>query len=343
MNHKELFTALKNGKIEKCYLFEGEEEFTKATALRRLRDQVAGGDFAQMNHVRLYDPAPDELIAAAETLPFMSDRRFIEVRQCSLLTSDKTKEYDPDKAVEKYQDYFLSLPDTACIVFYVRGKAEKRKKMYSLLSKRATVVSFEPLSDQELTQWIAQQLNKTGKRISFPCCQQLWFSAGKDLTLLSNELDKLSAYLGEREEVTAQDIDAVCVKSTEYKVFDLSDMLLSGKGPRALQMLDALLKEGQERLMMLSLLGRQCRQLYYISVMTEAGKKPNEIAAEMGLPGFILQKTMPLARRYTPAQLKKAARLCTETEYLVKSGQMMEAGSLEKVMLEIMSLGKEHT
>lgn len=343
MNHKELFTALKNGKIEPCYLFEGEEEFTKASALRRLRDQVAGGDFAQMNHVRLYDPAPDELIAAAETLPFMSEKRFIEVRQCSLLTADKTKDYDPDKAIEKYQDYFLSLPDTACIVFYVRGKAEKRKKMYSLLSKRATVVSFEPLTDQELTQWIAQQLNKTGKRISFPCCQQLWFSAGKDLTLLSNELEKLSAYLGDREEVTAADIDAVCVKSTEYKVFDLADTLLSGKGSKALGMLDGLLKEGNDRLMMLSLLGRQCRQLYYISVMTDAGKKQNEMAQELGLSGYILPKLLPLARRYTTAQLKKAAKLCTETEYLVKSGQMMEAGSLEKVMLEIMSLGKEHT
>ncbi len=343
MNYKELFTALKNGKIEKCYLFEGEEEFTKASALKRLKELVAGGDFAQMNITRLYDPAPDELIAAAETLPFMSDKRFIEVRQCSLLSSDKTKEYDPDKAIEKYQEYFLNLPDTACIVFYVRGKAEKRKKMYNLLSKRACVVSFDTLNDQELTQWIAQQLNKTGKKISFPCCQQLWFSAGRDLTFLSNELEKLSAYLGERTEVTAADIDAVCVKSTEYKVFDLADTLLSGKGPRALQMLDGLLREGNDRLMMLSLLGRQCRQLYYIAVMTEAGKKQNEMAAELGLNSYILPKLFPLARRYSSGQLKKAARLCTETEYLVKSGQMMDAGALEKVMLEIMSLGKEHT
>ena len=143
--------------------------------------------------------------------------------------------------------------------------------------------------------------------------------------------------------MTAQDIDAVCVKTTEYKVFDLSDALLSGKGPKALQMLDGLLREGQERLMMLSLLGRQCRQLYYIAVMLESGKRQAEIALELGLNSFIVPKLIPLAKRYTSAQLKKAARLCTETEYLVKSGQMMDAGSLEKVMLEIMSLGKEHT
>ena len=343
MNHAEFFTALKNGKIAPCYLFEGEEEYTKRSALQALRRQVAGGDFADMNHVRLYDPAPDALIAAAETLPFMSDRRFVEVRGCALLTAEKPKEYDEEHALEKYQDYFLNLPETACIVFFVRGKADSRKKMYQLLKKRATIVAFDPLNDSDLVRWIAKELDKREKKISFACCQQLWFSAGRDLTMLSNELEKLAAFLGERTEVTPGDIDAVCVKSTEYKVFDLSDALLSGKGPRALQMLDALLKEGEQRLMILSVLGRQCRQLHYLSAMAGSGRHPGDIAQELGVPPFALNKLQPLARRYSPSQLKKMARLCTDTEFLVKSGQLTEEGALEKVMLEIMSLGKEHT
>ena len=343
MKHTEFFTALKNGKIEKCYLFEGEEEFTKHSALQALRRQVAGGDFAAMNDVRLYDPAPDALIAAAETLPFMSDKRFVEIRQCTLLSGEKPKEYDEEKAIERYQEYFLDLPETACIVFYVRGKADGRKKFYQLLKKRATLVSFDLLDDQELTKWIARQLDKGGKKISFPCCQQLWFSAGRDLTLLSNELEKLIAFLGERTEVTKEDIDAICVKSVEYKVFDLADTLLSGKGARAMAMLDGLLREGEERMMLLSILGRQCRQLYYAAAMAAAGKNPAQIGAEIGIPSFAVPKTLSLAKRYATGQLKKMAQLCTDTEYQVKSGQLMENGALEMVMLQIMGIGKEHT
>ena len=343
MNHSEFFTALRNGKIEKCYLFEGPEELTKRSALDALRKQVTAGDFAAMNDVRLQDPPPDELIAAVETLPFMSDKRFVEVRGCTLLTGEKTKDYDESKAVERYQDYFLDLPESTCLVFYVRGKADSRKKMYQLLKKRATVVTFDALKDDELTRWIAKRLDGFGKKISYACCQQLWFSAGKELTMLANELDKLASYMGERTEVTPADIDAVCVKSVEYKVFDLSDALLSGKGNKALSMLDALLTDGEDRLMILSVLGRQCRQLHYAAAMAAAGKKQPQIAAELGLPDFVAGKTLNLARRYAPAQLKRMAQLCTETEYLVKSGQMMDAGALEKVMLEIMSLGKEHT
>ena len=343
MKHTEFFTALRNGKIEKCYLFEGEEEFTKRSALDALRKQVTAGDFAAMNYVRLQDPPPDELIAAVETLPFLSDKRFVEVRGCTLLTGEKTKEYDDEKAIQRYQDYFLDLPETTCLVFYVRGKAESRKKMYQLLKKRATLVSFDPLDDHELTRWIAKRLDGYGKKISFGCCQQLWFSAGRELTMLANELDKLAAYMGERTEVTPADIDAVCVKSVEYKVFDLSDALFSGKGSKALAMLEALLTDGEERLMILSVLGRQCRQLHYTAAMMAAGKKQPQIAAELGVPDFVAGKSMNLARRYAPVQLKKMAQLCTETEYLVKSGQLMDQGAVEKVMLQIMGLGKEHT
>ena len=343
MNHTEFFTALGNGKIEKCYLFEGTEEFTKRAALNALRKQVTAGEFAAMNDVRLQDPPPDELIAAVETLPFLSERRFVEVRECALLTGEKPKEYDEEKAVLRYQDYFMDLPETTCLVFYVRGKADGRKKMYNLLKKRATLVSFEPLKDRELTQWIAQRLGSMGKQINHACCQQLWFSAGRELTMLANELEKLAAYMGERTEVTPADIDAVCVKSVEYKVFDLSDALFSGRGSKALAMLDALLSDGEDRLMILSVLGRQCRQLLYTSAMMAAGKRLSQIATELGVPDFVASKNMNMAKRYSTAQLRRLTRLCTETEYLVKSGQLMEQGAVEKVMLQIMGLGKEHT
>ena len=338
MNHTEFFAALKQGNIGGCYLFEGEEEYTKRSALKALREKVAGGDFAAMNDTRLIDPAPDALIAAAETLPFMSDRRFIEVRDSAMLTAGKAKEYDENSAAQELDAYLTQAPDTAVIVFFVRGKADGRKKLYQALKKKAVIVSFEPLDDRELARWIAATLKKEGKKINAATCQRIWFSAGRDLTLLANELSKLAAYAGEREEVTEADVQAVCVQSTEYKVYDMADTLLSGQGAKAMRMLEALLRDGEERLMLLSLLGRQCRQLSYVKAMAAAGTQLGEIAGKMGLPGFVVRKLLDTAKAYTQRQLNEMAKLCLETEYLVKSGQMMDVGSLEKVMLQILSM-----
>ena len=339
MKHTEFFAALKKGEIAPCYLFEGEEEFTKRSALSLLRERVAGGDFAAMNDTRLVDPAPDALIAAAETLPFLSERRFLEVRDSALLVAGKAKDYDEDSAAKRLTEYLDHLPETTCIVFFVRGKADGRKKLYQALKKKAALVSFDPLDDRELTQWIAKTLGRRGKKISQSACQRLWFSAGRDLTLLSNELEKLAAFAGEREEVTEADVDAICVKSTEYKVFDLADTLLSGRGALALRMLQALLREGEERMMLLSLLGRQCRQLRYAKALGAAGAQPGEIASKLGIPPFAVRKTLDLARGYSAGQLAQMAQACLDAEYQVKSGQLMDAGALEQVMLKILAIG----
>jgi len=337
MKHSEFFAALKKGETAPCYLFEGEEEFTKKSALRALRQKIAGGEFAAMNDTRLFDPPPDALIAAAETLPFMSDRRFLEVRDCAMLSAGKAKEYDEDQAVKQLDAYLDHLPDTLCIVFYVRGKADGRKKLYQILRKKAVLVSFDPLEDRELAQWIAATLKKEGKKISMAACQRLWFSAGRDLTLLYQEIGKLAAYTEDRDAVTEEDVAAVCVKSTEYRVYDMADALFSGQGRRAMEMLDALLRDGEERLMLLSLLGRQCRQMRAVRALAEGGMQPAQIAAQMGMPPFAARRCLDTAKGYTLAQLGDMARLCLDTEYKVKSGQMMEQGALEKVMLEILS------
>ena len=338
MKHSEFFSALKTGSIERCYLFEGEEEFTKRSAMKALREKTAGGDFAAMNDTRLQDPASDELIAAAETLPFMSDRRFLEVRDSAMLLPGKAKDYDEDAAVKRLSEYLDHLPDTAVIVFYCHGKADGRKKLYQALKKKAVIVSFDALDDRELAKWIAAALKKNGQKISLAACQRLWFSAGRDLTLLYNEIGKLSAYAGERTEVTEADVDAVSVKSTEYKVYDMADTLLSGQGAKALRMLEALLRDGEERLLLLSLLGRQCRQLRYAKAMAAAGSQMGEIASRLGIPPFVAKKLLDTARGYTMKQLGEMTRLCLDSEYLVKSGQMNENGTLEKVMLQILSM-----
>lgn len=341
MNHKELFGALKRGDIARCYLFEGEEEYIKAAALKALRAQVAGGDFAVMNDTRLVDPAPDALVAAAETMPFIADRRFLEIRDCAMLQGEKSKNYDEKSAVERLDEYLERLPDTVCMVFYVRGKADARKKLYDILKKKAVIVSFEELKEQELSQWIAQTLAKRGKKISVAACQQLWFTAGKDLTLLDNEIEKLAAYTGDREEITQEDVEAISVRSVSYKLYHLTDALLSGQCSQAMELMAEMLREGERRLAILPKLGELCRQLKYIKAMTAGGVSSGEIAKRLGIHPFVAQKNTRLARKYSLAQLNDMARWCLEAEYQVKSGKIAEEGSLEKVMLEILSVGEK--
>ena len=90
--------------------------------------------------------------------------------------------------------------------------------------------------------------------------------------------------------------------------------------------------------MLLSLLGRQCRQMRDAKALTAAGAQQGEIAGKIGVPPFAVRKILDMSRGYTLAQLNQISRLCLVTEYQVKSGQLMDAGALEHVMLKIMAL-----
>lgn len=339
MNHTEFFSSLKNGSAERCYLFEGEEEYVKNTAIIQLRKKLIGDNFPEMNDIRLNDPDAGQIIAANETLPFMAEQRMVTVFESGMLAG-KTGNYDESKSVDQLKEYFSNLPETSCLVFYVRGNADKKKKLYNLMKKQAVIVSFDRLSDKELIGWIAKQFKAEDKKITQDACERLIFSSGRDLNQLNGEIGKLCAYIGDNDAVTAEEIDAICTKTTEYKVFDMAGTLLDGNGKKAFSLLNSILADGEDRLFLLALLGRQCRQMLNVTRLANAKIPTAEIVRQTGMYSFAIQKTLTQARQYTTQQLENMTHACLEMEYQVKTGTVMDEGSLEKLMLVILSYRK---
>ncbi len=336
-----LFRDLKAGKCEKLYLFEGEEEYTKDRALDRLRETAAGGDFPEMNYTALKDPAPDELIAAAETVPFMAERRVVVVKECALLQG-KPQAYDENAALALLEEYFPKIQESGTIVFFVRGKADGKRRMKKLLQKYASCIDFVRPDDTYLLKWTAAELKKRGKRILRETARFFWFNCGRDMYTLLSEMDKLAAYTQGREDVTEEDILAVCIRSREARVFDLADALLSGQGKKAFSIKKELCTTGTDPVFLLSLLGEQCRRVYYAGEMRLEGMPSYTIAEKLSIQEFAARAAMRLSGGFDRAALKKMCADCTETEFAVKSGRLEDDAALEALMLRILVLWRAH-
>lgn len=192
-----------------------------------------------------------------------------------------------------------------------------------------------------MTRWIAQYLKKLGKQISAPTCQKLTFTAGTELYALSGELQKLAAYAGDRAEIQPEDIDAVCSKTTAYRVYDLSGSLLRGDAKGAFTLAHALQKDGEEPLMLLALLQNECRRLLAVKLLRAAGMQPDAIAGKIGAPPFAVRQLYNQVPRYSESQLRAMCDACMQAEYQVKSGEMPLEGSLEKAMLQLLRIRRE--
>ena len=340
---RDFFRELKAGRLYACYCLEGEEEFVKEKALKDLREAVLSGPMMELNETRLTDPDADDLIKAAETLPLMSERRLLIVKDSHLLGGRAASE-DADGGAEKLGKYLPQLPETTVVVFWVRGTADKRKRLYKALkdsasSGRCVIVSFEKQTEDALRKWIVRRCKENQVTISDETATRMVFRTGTSLSQIQGETDKLCAYLGPGGTADEAALDAVVTQNLEYKVFDLSRTVLSGDGPKAFRMLEGLLQDGEDRIGLLSLLGSQCRQLLKVAVLTRAGERDGDIARAVGAPDFVIRQTQALARRFSLEELKEMPELCVRTEYETKSGQIPAEGGLEKVMLQILAMG----
>ncbi len=341
MNHTAFFETLKKGVVAEVYLMEGTEEYIKQQALERLKEKLLPAGLEQMNLTELTDPDADALIAAAETLPFMGEKRLVVVRECALLTSGKKAE-DENK-IKAITDYVGHISPSTCLVFYVKGKADGRKKLYTLLKKQNAIVDFSPMSDSECASWAARTMQRMGKTLDRACADKLVFTVGRDAALLKQEMEKLAAYLSDRPAVTEADIDAVCTRSAEFTVFQMVDAQVAGNNQKAFELLRDMIRAGEERMGVLAMLLRQYRILYHMRCLMDE-KAPQQSQAQLlGIPPFAVGRTQQQARRFSQKRLRQAYDMLLTYEQNIKAGLIPQEACAENALLRLEEIlrGKE--
>ena len=331
MNHSAFFELVQTGKLGEVYLFEGTEEYIKQQGLARLCDKLLPAGMEEMNLTSLADPEADELIAAAETLPFMAEKRVVVVRECSLVTSGKKAE--DDRKAEAILSYIDNISPTTCLVFYVKGKADARKRLYTLLKKQNVIVDFSPMNDAECADWCQKTMRRMGKQLNPSVAAKLVFTVGHDAALLKQEMEKLASYLAERADVTEEDIDRICTRSAECTVFQMVDAQVAGKTDTAFGLLNDMVRSGEERIGILAMLLRQYRILYHMRCLMDERTPQQAQAALLGIPPFAVQRTQTQARRYDKACLREAYDGLMRFEYELKTGRQPQESCAENAML----------
>lgn len=333
MNHTAFLNVLKTGPISDCYLFEGEEEYIKQQALKRLCTALLPHGLEEMNLTELVDPDADALIAAAETLPFLGEKRLVVVRDCSLVAVGRKAE--DERKAQAISEYISHISPTTCLLFYVKGKADGRKKLYTLLKKKNAIVDFSPMNDAECADWIRRTMRHMGKNLQGETASRFVFTVGHDASLLKQEMNKLFAYLGDRTDVLPEDIDAVCTRSTECTVFQMVDAQVAGNNDTAFALLRDMVQAGENRVGILAMLLRQYRILYHMRCLTDERTPTSNLASLLGISPFAVARTQQQARRFDRERLRKAYDYLMDYEYQIKQGRVSQESCAENALLAL--------
>lgn len=333
MTWNDFFQSLKDGRVDRVYLFSGPEEWTKNNALQALRDALLPPGLEQLNDVTMEGCTAQQIIDAADTMPMMCERRIVTVRDWVPLLPGKSRNEEAE--VERLQAWLENPPETCVTVFYMRTDPDSRKKAATLLKKKGVSVQFDFLSDAELSQWCARRLKPHGKKIDARALSTLSFMAGRELTRLAGELDKLTAYVGERGTIVEDDVKAIVPASLEYNVFELINRLLEGNLGEAQRMTNSLLQNGQTAIGILAMLTRQLRQLTHMRLALDAGRSVQDVQDTLKIHPYAAKQTARQCRGLSANALKTLYEECVNMDYQIKSGRLRDFDALSVAIFNI--------
>ena len=333
MNWNEFRKAIDGGDIAPVYLFTGPEEYIKRESLEYLREKLLPPGLEALNDAVLEGVTAQQITDAAETLPMMCERRVVTVRDWAPLLPGKSKDEEAEAA---WMQKWLENPAPGCaLVFYMRGEADGRKKLTGLLKKKAASVSFDLLTDGELLKWCQKKVKAQKKKIDAQAVSTLTFMAGRELTRLDGELDKLCAYVGDGPEITLEHVEAIVSPSLEYNVFELMNHLLAGDMLKAQQAVNRLTQSGQNPMGLLAMLNRQLRQMTHMKCSLDAGGNVQTVQDQLKLHPYAAKQTARQVAKLPAAWLTKLYDTGVESDYAVKSGRLRDVDALNRMLFAI--------
>jgi len=338
MDYMELFKQIKQGKLENLYLFHGPEEFTKEEALNQIIEQWIPKQYLELNHLMIdgTETTVDTIIAASETLPFLSDKRIVVVKDYTGLTGKKSEDED------KLKKYLTKVSESTCLIFYVRGNVDKKRAIYKAIAKHGETVEFVRLNHSDLTKWIRKRFRMYNKKISNADLQHFIMQVSNNLEDVKNEIEKLAAYAGDSPDITRKEIDRLVKPSPEYTVFQFIDAVSARRKAAALEQMETLLEQEQSIFGILSLIARQLKIMLLCKSYDEMGYNLSQIQAKLkadpyNLHPYSVKKGMQQSRDFTIEQLRRGLNQCLELDYGIKSSKIKDRLGMELLVIKMCS------
>lgn len=338
MDAKTAIRDIHKGNIQPVYVCYGTEKYRMEEFVQTLTNKLIEEehrDFA-LSKYDLGEVPIDTVIDEAQTLPFLVPRKLIVVRDPSIFMAGGKESGKIEHRVENLMSYLNSPAEYSVIVFMIQGeKLDERKKVVKAIKDKGAVISFMPLSAEELLKWVEKEAEKNGSRMAPQVADVLVNHAGTHLQTLAAEIRKLSLYVGTGGTIEAQVVKELVVRNTEQNIFALIEEIANLRVDRALSILYDLLKQREEPIKIIALIARQFRIMLQVKELTRQSYSQQQIASQVGLHPYAVKLASEQARKFEAERLAAILSSIAELDYEIKTGRRDKVLGLELFLLRL--------
>jgi len=216
----------------------------------------------------------------------------------------------------------------------------RQTNFYKLLEKEGVILEFADLKmwdkEKRLIEWVGKKVAGMSKLMNYGVCQKFVKMIGTDRYALASELEKLLCFIGDRQEVTWQDVESICTLIPLESIWQLGEAIFCRNAALALKVIRSLLNDGQAFLQLLRQIRGQFSTEFHICIMLAQSKTSADITQEFPyMKGQILEKHIANARQYGIASFQQGLLEIDAIEIMTKNSQIDEQLLAELLIMKL--------
>ncbi|OLY92447.1 DNA polymerase III, delta subunit [Cnuella takakiae] len=324
MTAEKIIGDLKKKAFKPVYWLEGEEDFFIDQVVKYAEQEILPESEAGFNLTVLYGKDTDwtQVINTCRRYPMFAEHQVVILKEAQEM-----------RQIEKLEAYVdKPLTSTILVVAYKGKKVDGRTKLAKLLKEKGGMLTTKKLYDNELPDWTQNMVRSKGFTINNKALVLLIDHIGNDLSRLSNEIDKLAINLGERRNITEDDIEQYIGVSKEFNVFELQQAIAARdmyKAIRIINYFEANPKAAPIQLILPSIYNFFSKVLM---VFAAPSKDENTIATTLGVNRFFVRDYLATAQRYSQQAVERIILLCHH--YNLRSIGINDAGTEDMQLMK---------
>lgn len=297
-----------------AYLIVGTDELKREFVLKRLNARMEKLGDLDFNKDVLSGGSldADELTAACNTLPFMSEKRLVVIQQ-----ADKLKKQAQDAVVS-----YLDSPNETTVLTLIADKLAKNTRLYKAVAKidKKAVIECAPESARELPERVAKMARSHGVSISRDAAEELISLIGESTVHLDGEVQKMAIALGKGSAIDRAVVQDFVARVAEPKPWHLTDAMAARDPGKCAVMLSRM---GSNNVFgLLTMCVNRIRDLMVVHEMQ--GQPVSSVASALGKQDWQVRNYPRWASNYSEKELERALVAAAECDRAMKSGANQE-------------------
>ena len=345
---------LESRKMRPAYVFVGDEAFFRKRFRDAILEHLVPADLREFSlfEFDLAETDLAEILDRARTPSLMAPFQVFFVRGVKNLFGRGAKE-ERLAAIEEYCNH----PNPDAIIVFVADHIsipadvrkmeiqdkERYQRIRDIMGPYCGIVELARVEEGDAVRWITDYCASQGVKIESDGARELVDALGGDMMMISNELEKLILYVGEKKRIALGDVETMVLAAKQRSLYELTDAISSKDRVRALEVLDAILAsgEGEEAAIgHIYMLAKTFRQMLIILERNVRDQRMLWAALWQGfrVPPFAADDIIQQARRYkNRRELTRTIRLVAKADLALRSNPVSKRMVLERLVIDLTS------